>query len=92
MRLAGIEEPERQFILVLADGTIAVLDFAWPRRVKAIEIDGLEAHSGARQLELDLVRQNLILESGWQLRRFSGRFVMRNPGLVIQEIARFLAA
>lgn len=39
-----------------------------------------------------LVRQNLILESGWQLRRFSGRFVMRNPGLVIQEIAQFLAA
>ncbi|HJU80847.1 MAG TPA: DUF559 domain-containing protein [Acidimicrobiia bacterium] len=92
MRLAGIEEPERQFILALADGTVAVVDFAWPRRVKAIEIDGLEAHSGARQLELDLVRQNLILESGWQLRRFSGRFVMRNPGLVIQEIAQFLAA
>lgn len=92
MRLAGIEEPERQFVLVLADGTIAILDFAWPKRVKAIEIDGLEAHSTARQLELDLIRQNLILEAGWQLRRFTGRFVMRNPRSVIQEIAQFLAA
>ncbi|MGH8959408.1 MAG: DUF559 domain-containing protein [Acidimicrobiia bacterium] len=92
MRWAGIEEPERQFVVELAEGTIAVLDFAWPRRVKAIEIDGLEAHSTARQLELDLVRQNLIFEAEWQLRRFSGRTVMRNPGLVIQEIARFLAA
>jgi very-short-patch-repair endonuclease len=92
MRLAGIEEPERQFVLILPDGTVAVLDFAWPGRVKAIEIDGLDAHSSARQLELDLVRQNLIFGLGWQLRRFSGRMVMRHPALVVQEIAHFLAA
>lgn len=92
MRLAGIEEPERQFVVVLPDGTIAVLDFAWPRRVKAIEIDGLATHASGRDLELDLIRQNLILEIGWQLRRFSARTVRQNPSLVVAEIARFLAA
>jgi very-short-patch-repair endonuclease len=92
MRLAGIEEPERQFMLILPDGSVAILDFAWPRRVKAVEIDGLETHSTARQLEGDLVRQNLILEVGWQLRRFTGRMVIQHPKLVVAEIARFLAA
>lgn len=92
MRAAGIEEPERQFIVVLADGTIAILDFAWPRRLKAIEIDGLAAHSSARQLEEDLKRQNLLFELKWQLRRFSARTVLRQPELVAVEIARFLAS
>ncbi|HJR87089.1 MAG TPA: DUF559 domain-containing protein [Acidimicrobiia bacterium] len=92
MRLAGIEEPERQYVVHLADGTIAVLDFAWPRPVKAVEIDGLEAHSSAKQLESDLTRQNLLFEIGWKLRRFTGRAVYRNPDFVVAEIARFLAA
>ena len=92
MRLAGIEEPERQYVVHLADGTVAVLDFAWPRPVKAVEIDGLEAHSNAKQLEHDLTRQNLLFEIGWKLRRFTGRAVYRNPDFVVAEIARFLAA
>ncbi|HKX74971.1 MAG TPA: type IV toxin-antitoxin system AbiEi family antitoxin domain-containing protein [Acidimicrobiia bacterium] len=92
MRLAGLEEPERQYVLVLPDGTVAILDFAWPRRVKAVEIDGLAAHSSARQLELDLIRQNLIFEVGWQLRRFAARTVSRHPKLVVAEIAQFLAS
>ncbi|MGH8926311.1 MAG: hypothetical protein ACRDWA_17040 [Acidimicrobiia bacterium] len=92
MRQAGIEEPERQFIVILSDGTVAILDFAWPRRLKAVEIDGLVAHATARQLEEDLKRQNLLFELSWQLRRFSARTVQRQPGLVAAEIARFLAA
>jgi hypothetical protein len=91
MREAGIEEPERQYIVVLSDGTVAILDFAWPRRLKAIEIDGLAAHATARQLEEDLKRQNLLFQLKWQLRRFSARTVQRQPELVAGEIARFLA-
>ncbi len=92
MRHAGIEEPERQYVVVLRDGTIAVLDFAWPPPLKAVEIDGLTTHSSGRQLEQDLSRQNLVFEVGWQLRRFSARLVRQNPDLVVAEIARFLAA
>ena len=92
MRLAGIEEPERQFIVILPDGSVAVLDFAWPPPLKAVEIDGLAAHATARQLEDDLTRQNLLFEVGWKLRRFTGRAVRNQPDLVVAEIARFLAA
>ena len=92
MRLAGLEEPERQYVLLLPDGTVAIIDFAWPRRFKAVEIDGLATHSTGRQLELDLVRQNLILDVGWQLRRFAVRTIRQHPDLVVAEIARFLVS
>ncbi|HJU81278.1 MAG TPA: hypothetical protein VJ796_05965 [Acidimicrobiia bacterium] len=89
---AGVEEPVRQFVVILPDGSTALLDFAWPHRLKAIEIDGLVAHATARQLELDLIRQNLLFEIGWQLRRFAARTVQRQPALVRADIAAFLAA
>lgn len=92
IREAGFEEPERQFVVALPDGSIAVVDFAWPPRRKAIEVDGLVAHATARQLEEDLQRQNLIFQAGWQLRRFAARTVQNNPALVRDDIARFLAA
>lgn len=92
IRRTGIEEPDRQYLVALPDGSNALLDFAWPHRLKAIEIDGLVAHATARQLELDLIRQNLLFEIGWQLRRFAARTVQQHPRLVGEEIARFLAA
>lgn len=92
MRDAGIEEPVCQHIVYLPDGTVAVIDFAWPPRLKGVEVDGLEAHASAQHLESDLNRQNLLFEVRWQLRRFSGRQIRNHPGQVVQSIARFLAA
>jgi very-short-patch-repair endonuclease len=71
---------------------VAVIDFAWPRRSKGVEVDGLEAHAAAQRLEDDLRRQNLLFEVQWQLRRFSGRQIMRHPDEVVGTIGRFLAA
>ena len=88
----GVEEPERQYAIALPDGTVAVVDFAWPSRWKVIEIDGLVAHATARQLEEDLKRQNLILETGWDLRRFAARLVLQSPKLVASEIVRFFSS
>jgi very-short-patch-repair endonuclease len=92
MRLAGIDEPVCQHVVHLPDGSVAVIDFAWPRRLKGVEVDGLEAHAAAQRLEDDLKRQNLLFEVQWQLRRFSGRQVARHPDEVVDSIRRFLAA
>ena len=92
MRAAGIEEPACQHVVHLSDGTVAILDFAWPRHMKAVEVDGLEAHAAAHRLEADLRRQNLLFEVRWQLRRFSGRQITRHPDEVIDAVGRFLAA
>ncbi|HUP15546.1 MAG TPA: DUF559 domain-containing protein [Acidimicrobiia bacterium] len=92
MRAAGLEEPSCQHVVHLSDGTVAVLDFAWPRLLKCVEVDGLEAHAAAHRLEADLRRQNLLFEVRWQLRRFSGRQITRHPDEVVDAIGRFLAA
>jgi very-short-patch-repair endonuclease len=92
LRKAGIEEPVRQYAVVLPDGSVAVIDLAWPQRLKGVEIDGLVAHASAKALESDLTRQNLLFEVHWQLRRFSARTIARNPNHVVDAIARFLAA
>ncbi|HUO45604.1 MAG TPA: hypothetical protein VM470_02090 [Acidimicrobiia bacterium] len=56
LRRAGIEEPERQSIVTLPDGSVAIIDLAWPRYFKGVEIDGLDRHGSARALEHDLKR------------------------------------
>jgi very-short-patch-repair endonuclease len=90
MRRAGVEEPVRQHPIPLPDGTVAVVDFAWPGRRKAVEVDGLDAHSSAQALDSDLKRQNLIMQTVWSLRRFSARMVRRHPDQVVEEIIRFI--
>jgi very-short-patch-repair endonuclease len=92
MRRAGIEEPVRQYAVALADESVAVLDFAWPCLCKGVEIDGLDAHASAQSLEYDLIRQNLLFEAKWELRRYAARSVRRHPDSVVDSIARFLVA
>lgn len=67
-----------------------VPDFYWPTLLKAVEVDGLDAHSSADKLDDDLVRQNLLMELGIELRRFSARRIRREPLAVVAEIRQFL--
>jgi very-short-patch-repair endonuclease len=90
MRLAGIPEPNLQHELIARGGRRIRPDFYWPMLGKAVEVDGLDAHSSADALDDDLERQNLLLEMGIDLRRFSARRVRRDPEAVIGQIRRFL--
>ncbi|MCZ6568453.1 MAG: DUF559 domain-containing protein [Actinobacteria bacterium] len=58
--------------------------------MKIVEIDGLDNHSSSDLLHNDLLRQNMLMELGWQMRRFSARQVRRNPRSVREEIVRFI--
>jgi very-short-patch-repair endonuclease len=90
IRSAPIPSPECQLQIKLPDGGNAYPDFAWPDRMKIVEIDGLEAHASGDALHNDLIRQNTLMEMGWQVRRFSARAVRREPNEVIAEIVRFI--
>jgi very-short-patch-repair endonuclease len=90
LRRGGVREPELQYELFTRVGDRVLPDFYWPALGKAVEVDGLDAHSSAQALESDLARQNSLLEMGIELRRFSARRVRRNPGQVVEEIRRFL--
>jgi hypothetical protein len=90
MRTAPIPFPKCQFEITFPEGDHAYPDFAWPERRKCVEVDGFGAHGSPEALERDLIRQNRLLEMGWELRRFSARTVRRDPIGVLAEIIRFL--
>jgi very-short-patch-repair endonuclease len=92
IRKEGIIEPELQVPLLTPSGRRIRPDFLWSGLGKAVEVDGLDAHSSADALDSDLSRQNELLEMGIELRRFSARQVRRNPNQVVDEIRRFLAS
>lgn len=91
MQLDMLPRPELKHAFVTGDRRI-VPDFYWPQFHKAVEVDGLDAHASADKLDDDLVRQNLLLDLGVELRRFSARRVRREPGSVVAEIREFLGA
>lgn len=91
MRRNGIPEPVLQWEVFGVSGSRYLVDFGWPDLMKGLEIDGALAHSGAEALERDLDRQNDLLATGIELRRFTGRQLRRNPQAVIEQIRRFLA-
>lgn len=89
MQMAFLPRPELQHPLFTENGR-RVPDFYWPKLGKAVEVDGLDAHSSADGLEDDLRRQNDLMNMGIELRRFSARDVRRNPTGVVAQIRQFL--
>ena len=90
MKRAGIPAPVPQYEIVTPSGRRYLVDFGWPDLDKGVEVDGLDAHSGAQNLERDLIRQNDLLAAGLELRRFTARQVRRQPQVVVEDIRRFL--
>ncbi|MGH9104550.1 MAG: endonuclease domain-containing protein [Acidimicrobiales bacterium] len=74
VRRTGLPEPRRQFPVPTAEGTFRV-DFAWPDRGLAVEVDGAGVHASRAALQRDLRRQNGIVLSlaaaGVRLLRFT---------------------
>lgn len=90
MRKGNVPEPVLQWEVVTPSGRRYRVDFGWPSHHKGVEVDGLDAHAGADNLERDLQRQNDLFEAGIELRRFSARQVRRDIDAVTEEICRFL--
>ena len=92
IRAAQIPRPVRQHRVRLPNGSNAYPDFSWPDRMKIIEVDGFEAHGSPDQLRHDLSRQNMLLDLGWEIRRFSVDRIRHEAAIVADEITRFVLA
>lgn len=90
IRTAPVPAPARQHRIRLPDGSNAYPDFSWPRLQKIVEVDGYGAHSTPEQLRRDLIRQNMLMDLGWEIRRFSVDRIRREPALVRAEIIEFV--
>lgn len=84
IRRAGFAEPVPQFQVRLSDSALARLDFAYPHRMIAIELDGVAYHSGKSAKQRDRQRDNQLGALGWRILRFDWDDVTRTPDSVIR--------
>jgi predicted transcriptional regulator of viral defense system len=82
--------PVAQYTITLGHHRVARVDFAYPDRRIAIEIDGLRYHASRRSLEADAARQNEIAMSGFRLYRYT-LGDLRDPVRMARTIATLLA-
>lgn len=62
------------------------VDFAYPDRMIAIEVDGFGSRRTPAQLDAHNARQNRLVELGWTVLRFSWKQVVKQP----ESVARTL--
>lgn len=89
LRDAGMPPPVREK-LVRVEGRKFFIDFAYPDSGLGIECDSREWHTLPYQIEHDLERQNHIVGTGVLLLRYTYARLVREPGIVVDEIRRHL--
>jgi hypothetical protein len=82
----GLPAPVCQYPVVRSDGKAAYLDFAYPDRRLAIEVDGNCAHATPAQRAADHERANQLPE--WRFVRFTHEDVDCRPAYVIAVLSR----
>lgn len=93
LRQSGLPMPEYQYVVRDADGLfVARVDFAFPARREAIEVDGFEVHGTPAAMAADFERAHRLRRVGWHVTRFSWDQVVRRPQHVIQTIRTILGA
>jgi very-short-patch-repair endonuclease len=83
VRSAGLPQPVGQYQVRLNDRALARLDFAYPRRHVAIELDGAAYHFGEMAKQRDRHRDNELGALGWRVLRFDWEDVTRTPDYVL---------
>jgi very-short-patch-repair endonuclease len=73
-------------------GTPYRLDYAWPDRLLAVEVDGYGPHSSREAFQSDRARQNALVLAGWTVLRFTWADVRDRPAAVAAVLRRALGA
>lgn len=86
LRNSGYPRPTRQYEVTIGGRVVARLDFAYPEQRLAIELDGFAYHSGRQAWQRDLRRQNLLIQLGWKILRFTWADVCDRPSDVLASL------
>lgn len=65
-------------------------DFAIPEKKVAIEIDGLQHHSGQAKFVADQKRQRFIQKQGWTVLRFAAKEALNDPTRCVRDVLNFI--
>jgi very-short-patch-repair endonuclease len=87
LRENGVPEPEKQFAITRANGTLlSVADFAWPSARLLVYVDGLRYHSSRARREFDSRQTRELQSMGWTVMRFMGTELWRRLDACVAEI------
>jgi very-short-patch-repair endonuclease len=86
MAQAQVATPQCQFVVRRRAVFIGRADFAWPHRMVIVEIDGFEFHSDQKAFVADRRRQNLMVNEGWRVLRFTPADLLLRPEAVVAEV------
>jgi very-short-patch-repair endonuclease len=86
MRSNGLPIPVAQHEVRAGSDLIARIDFAYPERRIAIELDGAAYHSGELAQRRDGRRENQLGALGWRVLRFGWEEVTRRPEYVLATL------
>ncbi len=85
--------PDLHHVVHLDRGVVAELDYAYPDRRIALEVDGYGVHLRSREtFEHDRDRQNELEIAGWRVLRFTSHALKGEPARVAGQVKRMLAA
>jgi very-short-patch-repair endonuclease len=87
IRSNALPDPVAQFEVRLRDGSVARIDFAYPARMIAIELDGDAYHGGELARKRDRRRDNQLGRLGWRVFRFDWDQVASTPEYVLETIS-----
>lgn len=99
----AVSEAERRAVRALRAGGLGgfrcnarvgpyLVDIAYLERRVAVEIDGFAFHNSPATFREDRERQNALVLAGWTVVRFTWWDVTEQPGRVVAEVSRALAA
>jgi very-short-patch-repair endonuclease len=90
LRMAGLDEPEKQVSMPAEGGGHWRLDFVYRQHKVLIEVDGGRWHSGKQQATEDRRRDNAMNVRGWTVLRFTWEDVVHRPRYVVENVKRAL--
>jgi hypothetical protein len=91
MRAMGSPQPAYHH-LIHVGAEVFEADFAYPELMLAIEVDGYGPHTTPAQFEEDRRRQNLIVEVGYMVQRYTAKRVLSRPRSVAEDVERIRRA
>jgi very-short-patch-repair endonuclease len=85
LRARGAPPPVYHYLVQVGHETFEV-DFAYPEAMLLIEVDGFSAHTTPEAFEEDPRRQNLLVDKGYMVRRYTAKRVIHRADAVAAEI------
>jgi hypothetical protein len=91
LKRAGLPRPMLQFPVHDGRRTIAIVDFAFPSELVAVETDGYRWHSGRTPWQNDRTRRNQLTALGWRVIHVTWDELRDQPKAVTENIRRTLS-